>query len=105
VAAIFTCGEIEIDFARRAVRVQGKPVALTRTEFDLLNRLAVNANRVMSQEELLTAVWGPEYRSDVDYLRAYVRYLRRKLEPDPAHPKYIVTYPGVGYMLACPESD
>ena len=105
VTATFTCGEIEIDFARRGVAVRGRDVSLTRTEYELLNRLAVNVNRVMSQEDLLTAVWGAEYRNDVDYLRAYIRYLRRKLEPDPAHPTYIVTYPGVGYMLACPERN
>ena len=59
----------------------------------------------MLHHELLTAVWGPEYRDDVDYLRAYVRYLRRKLEQDPANPKYILTTPGVGYTLVCPEQD
>ncbi len=105
VTATFQCGEMEIDFARRGVRMRGREVSLTRTEYELLSRLAVNANRVMSHEDLLTAVWGPEYRNDVDYLRAYVRYLRRKLEPDPTHPRYIVTYPGVGYMLTCPEQE
>jgi two-component system KDP operon response regulator KdpE len=105
VTATFTCGEMEIDFARRNVKMQGGGVSLTRTEYELLHQLALNPNRVMSQEDLLTTVWGPEYRNDVDYLRAYVRYLRRKVEPDPAHPKYIITYPGVGYMLACPQSD
>ena len=53
--------------------------------------------------DLLTAVWGPEYRNDIDYLRAYVRYLRRKLETDSSNPRYILTSQGVGYMLACPE--
>ena len=59
----------------------------------------------MLHQELLTAVWGPEYRDDIDYLRAYIRYLRRKLEKDTANLQYILTSPGVGYMLACPESD
>jgi two-component system KDP operon response regulator KdpE len=54
---------------------------------------------------LLAAVWGAEYRDDIDYLRAYIRYLRRKLEPDSANPLYIVTSPGAGYMLACPEGN
>ena len=66
-------------------------------------QLALNANRLVLHEQLLTAVWGPEYRDDIDYLRAYVRYLRRKIEPDPAHPTFVLTKPGVGYMLVCPE--
>jgi two-component system KDP operon response regulator KdpE len=100
--SIANCGVLEIDFARRAVNVRGEPVTLTRTEFDLLRRLALNPNRVLAHEELLTDVWGPEYRNDLDYLRAYVRYLRRKIEDDPSHPQAIVTSPGVGYMLVCP---
>ena len=97
------CGEMEINFARRTVRVGGEHVRLTRTEYALLSQLALNANRVMLHQDLLTAVWGPEYRDDVDYLRAYVRYLRRKLEADPSNPQYLLTSPGVGYMLTCPE--
>ena len=102
VTAPRVCGELEIDFARHVIKVGGESVALTRTEFALLRELAINANRVMTHQDLLTRVWGPEYRDDVDYLRAYVRYLRRKLEPEPSNPRYIVTSPGVGYMLACP---
>ncbi len=98
-----TCGDLEINFARHAVKLRGQMVALTRTEYALLQQLATNANRVMSHEDLLTKVWGQEYRNDVDYLRAYIRYLRRKLEPDPAAPRYILTSPGVGYLLACPD--
>jgi len=86
------------------VKVQGKPVALTRTEYELLRQLALNPNCVLSHAELLSKVWGTEYRDDVDYLRAYVRYLRKKLEPDPANPRYILTSAGVGYMLACPAA-
>jgi len=102
-ASTLICGEIEIDIARRAVRVRGRLVKLTRTEYELLHELAIHANRVMTHQDLLTAVWGPEYRDDVDYLRAYIRYLRRKLERDPSDPHYILTSQGVGYMLACPE--
>jgi len=97
-----TCGELEINFARRTVTRRGQPVALTRTEFELLSQLARNMNRVMSHVELLTNVWGPEYRDDLEYLRAYIRYLRKKLEDDPADPRYILTSPGVGYMLVSP---
>jgi two-component system KDP operon response regulator KdpE len=100
-----TCGALHIDFARRTVHVGGEEVSLTRTEYALLRQLALNANRVMLHQDLLTEVWGPEYRDDLDYLRAYVRYLRRKLEADPANPEYIVTSTGVGYMLNCPEES
>lgn len=105
VATIFNCGELAIDFARRTVQVDSEEVNLTRTEYALLRQLALNANRVMLHQDLLTEVWGMEYRDDLDYLRAYVHYLRRKLETDPANPRYIVTSPGVGYMLACPEEE
>jgi two-component system KDP operon response regulator KdpE len=103
--SLFRCGELEVNFARHAVAMRGEPVALTRTEYALLRQLALNANRVVMHQDLLTTVWGPEYLDDVDYLRAYVRYLRRKLEPDPANPTYIRTLPGIGYTLACPEGD
>ncbi len=103
--SILTCGQLRIDLARHTVSRAGEPVALTRTEFALLRQLALNPNRVMTHEELLTAVWGPEFRNDVDYLRAYIRYLRRKLEPDPANPSTIRTVAGVGYMLACPGDE
>jgi two-component system KDP operon response regulator KdpE len=98
------CGELQIDLARRQVTVSGHPVQLTPTEYSLLLQLAQHRNQVLLHEQLLTAVWGAEYRDDVDYLRAYIRYLRQKLEPDPARPKMIVTSQGVGYMLVCPVS-
>ncbi len=99
------CGELKIDFARRRVTVGGQQVRLTRTEYKLLHELAMNANKVMLHQDLLTEVWGPEYRDDIDYLRTYIRYLRQKIEVDPSHPRYILTHTGVGYMLACPEPD
>ena len=105
VTSTLVCGELEIDFARRSVVVRGDPVTLTRTEFELLRRLALNPNRVLSHEELLTEVWGPEYRNDLEYLRAYVRYLRRKIESDPSNPQMIVNSPGVGYMLVCSDGS
>jgi len=97
------CGDLEIDFARRQVTVRGHQVRLTRTEYKLLHELAMNANKVMLHQDLLAEVWGPEYRDDIDYLRTYIRYLRQKIEVDPSHPRYIITSPGVGYMLARPE--
>jgi two-component system KDP operon response regulator KdpE len=99
------CGELEINLAQHTVRVRSQPVNLTRTEFALLRELAMNANRVVLHQDLLTKVWGPEYRDDIDYLRAYVRFLRRKLEVDPANPHHILTCEGVGYQLVCPEKD
>jgi two-component system KDP operon response regulator KdpE len=99
------CGELRMDTARRRVTVGDREVKLTRTEYNLLHELAAHPNQVLLHEQLLTTVWGAEYRDDLDYLRAYVRYLRQKLEPDSAHPRLIVTSPGVGYMLACPEGQ
>jgi two-component system KDP operon response regulator KdpE len=98
------CGSLRIDPARRRVTVAGQEVRLTRTEYNLLHELATHPNQVMLHEQLLTAVWGFEYRDDIDYLRAYIRYLRRKLESDPTNPKFILTQPGVGYLLDCPEA-
>lgn len=97
------CGELHIDLARYHVRIGDRTILLTKTEFNLLRELATHKNQVMEHSRLLAAVWGPAYRDDVDYLRAYIRYLRRKLEPEPSRPRYIITHTGVGYMLACPD--
>lgn len=99
------CGPLRIDLARRRVTRDGQEISLTRTEYELLHELALHRNQVLLHSQLLSAVWGPEYRDDLDYLRAYIRYLRHKLEADPAQPKLIVTSPGVGYMLECPEES
>lgn len=101
--AVIYCGDLQIDLARRQVTKHGKSIRLTRTEFNLLSELASHQNQVLLHDQLLSAVWGTEYRDDLDYLRAYIRYLRRKLEADPSDPKFIVTYQGVGYMLQCPD--
>jgi len=98
------CGDLRIDLARRRVTVGGREVHLTATEYKLLHELGTHRNQVMLHEQLLAAVWGSEYRDDLDYLRAYIRYLRQKLEADPAHPKLIVTSPGAGYMLVSPDT-
>lgn len=105
IRSVLVCGDVEVDHARRAIRVRGEAVSLTRTEYALLRELALNPNCVMLHQDLLVSVWGPEYRDDVDYLRAYVYHLRRKLESDPSHPQYIVTAPGIGYMLCCPPEE
>jgi two-component system KDP operon response regulator KdpE len=95
------CGDLEIDLARRRVVVRGCEVHMTPTEFKLLRELVRHPNQVLLHEQLLSAVWGPEYRDDVDYLRAYIRYLRQKIEADPANPRIIQRCPGVGYMMVC----
>lgn len=105
IAAEIHCGELIIDLARHRVVREGAEVHLTRTEFSLLRELARQRNRVLTHEELLSAVWGDEYRDDLDYLRAYIRYLRKKLEPNPAEPRSITTVQGVGYMLECPNQE
>jgi two-component system KDP operon response regulator KdpE len=94
------CGDLSIDLSRRCVKVAEVEVYLTATEYNLLYQLATNHDHVMLHEQLLTEVWGAEYRDDVDYLRSYIHYLRKKLERDPSHPKMIINIQGVGYMLS-----
>lgn len=95
------CADLVIDLPSRQVKLGAKHVHLTPTEYNLLHELACRSNQVMLHEYLLSAVWGPEYRDDIDYLRAYIRYLHRKLDEEPSEPKLIGTVPGVGYMLVC----
>jgi two-component system KDP operon response regulator KdpE len=90
---------LTIDFARREVLVNGERVNLRPTEYRLLYHLVQNAGYVLTHEQLLTKVWGPEYRDETHYLRLYVTYLRQKIEEDPANPKYILTERGVGYRF------
>jgi two-component system KDP operon response regulator KdpE len=92
-------GDVEIDLDRRLVTRNEDAISLTRTEWLLLQHLAANAGKVMMNAELLSKVWGPEYRDDVQYLRVWVSRLRHKLEPDPAEPAIIKTRQGIGYML------
>jgi two-component system KDP operon response regulator KdpE len=95
-------GDLEINFAARRVTVRGSEVQLTPTEYDLLVHLAINAGRVLTHRALLQAVWGPEYGDETEYLWTYIRRLRRKVEPDPSNPRYILTQPGVGYSFVAP---
>ncbi len=95
-----TVGDLHIDFTARKVMVGGREIQLTPTEYDLLAHLARNAGRVVTHRALLQAVWGPEYGEETEYLWAYIRRLRQKIEPDPKSPRYIITQPGVGYYLA-----
>jgi two-component system KDP operon response regulator KdpE len=104
-AGVIKFDDVEIDLERRMVTRNGELVQLSRTEWLLLQHLAANTGKVVLHTELLTKVWGPEYRDDRDYLWAYVRHLRRKLEPNPEQPAYILSEPGVGYVLECPAQE
>ncbi len=98
----FNGGDISVDFVQHRVMVRGQEVALTATEYKLLSQLVSNAGRVMLHRELLARVWGAEYQDELEYLRAYIRHLRQKIEEDPHQPKYILSRPGVGYIFVSP---
>ncbi|MBV9182915.1 MAG: response regulator transcription factor [Acidobacteria bacterium] len=91
--------ELIIDFDARVIIRQGASIHLTPKELDLLRYLTQHANQAVSHRELLQAVWGPDYGDQVDYLRVFIKNLRRKMEPDPDHPEYIATEPWVGYRF------
>ena len=90
---------LSVDFARGEVYRDGEKVVLTPTEYRLLYHLVSNPGRVMTNETLLIRVWGREYREEDHYVRLYISYLRQKIEPDPAHPRYIQTEKGLGYRF------
>ena len=98
----FTCDNIIINFAGRQVTIAGKEARLTRTEYNLLQELVLNANKVMTHGMLLNKVWGPEYQTEKEYLRVFIGRLRKALETDPTNPRYLLTIPGVGYMFKVP---
>lgn len=98
--SLFTTGELLIDYAQRLVMLQDRPVQLSRTEYKLLIVLAQNVGMVVTHELLLEKVWGPEYNRDIDFIWVYISRLRRKIDVDSRHPKYILTIPNVGYKLA-----
>jgi two-component system, OmpR family, KDP operon response regulator KdpE len=95
----FEIGDLSVDFESRVVRLAGAEVHLTPIEFRLLETLVRQAGKVVTQRQLLVEVWGPQHSEQAQYLRVYVAQLRRKLEPDPARPRYLRTEPGVGYRL------
>jgi two-component system, OmpR family, KDP operon response regulator KdpE len=97
--AIFTVGPLRVDFAQRLVQVDGQEVKLTPTEYDLLKALIKNSGKIMTRKMLLSQVWGTGYGAESHYLHVYVGQLRRKIEPDPAHPRFILTISGVGYRF------
>src|SRR5579863_1831830 len=93
-------GEIHLDPVKRRVTRRGDVIKLTRKEFDILHCLMSRAGRVVTYSKLLTAVWGAEYREEVEYLRTFVRQLRKKMEDDPSNPVYLLTDVYVGYRFA-----
>jgi two-component system KDP operon response regulator KdpE len=95
----YVSSDLEIDFERRKLLVQGRPVRLTPKEFELLRHLVSNQGKPLEHRRLLQAVWGPDYGNETEYLRVFINQLRKKIEPDPAHPKYIHTDPWVGYRF------
>ena len=96
---VVTTGHFTVDLAARQVTIDGAPVRLTPTEWGLLEALIRHPGRLISQRQLLQSVWGPAYEKETHYLRVYLAQLRRKLEPDPAHPRYLRTEPGMGYRF------
>ncbi len=99
-APAFTVGELSVDLPHRRVTVGGKEVHLTPIEYKLLTTLVRHAGKVMTHRQLLQEVWGPASEDHAHYLRVYMAQMRRKLELDPARPRYLLTEPGVGYRLA-----
>jgi len=95
----------EVDFQSRKLIVDGNEVRLTPKEFDLLRYMVTHANKAIPHRELLQAVWGPDYGEQVEYLRVFIKQLRRKLEPAPDKPQYILTEPWVGYRFHLPEQN
>ena len=94
-----TVGDLEIDLADRRVRRAGEQVHLTPIEFDLVAALARHRGKLMTHRQLLQEVWGPRYEEETNYLRVYMAQIRRKLEPEPARPRYFITEPGMGYRF------
>jgi two-component system KDP operon response regulator KdpE len=101
---VIRVADLEMDLEGHCVRKAGELVHLTPTEFELLALLMRNPGVPVTHAKLLRAVWGPEYGTELDYLRSYVRTLRKKIEDDPARPKYLLTEPWVGYRF-CDPSD
>ena len=96
---VVSFGDVTVDLAARVVSRAGHPVRLTPTEWRLLELLVRNPDRLVTRETILTEVWGPQYTTDTGYLRLYLSQLRKKLEPEPSHPRYLLTEAGMGYRF------
>ena len=100
----FTAQDLEIDFATRRVHAHGADVRLTPKEFELLRYLVSHEGKPVTHRELLQAIWGPDYGDEPEYLRVFINQVRKKIEPNPAKPRYIVTEPWVGYKFVAPRA-
>lgn len=100
----FSSKDLEIDFDARRIRANGNNVRLTPKEFDLLRFLVSQGGRPVPHREILQTVWGPDYGDETDYLRVFINHLRKKIETNPARPKYVLTEPWVGYRFAGHET-
>src|SRR5208282_684063 len=98
----FVSANLKIDFEKRSVLVKGEPVRLTPKEFELLHHLVANRGKAQGHRRLLQAVWGPDYGDETEYLRVFINQLRKKIEPDRRHPRYIHTEPWIGYRFEPP---
>ena len=94
---------LEVDFAARRARLNGIEVSLTRREFEVLAYFARNAGKILLHRQVLQAVWGGQYAQESDYVWTFVQRIRRKIEPDRARPRYLITEPGVGYRMPAAE--
>jgi two-component system KDP operon response regulator KdpE len=101
---VLEVGPIRVDLERSSVEVDGQPVHLTPHEFRILRLLAENEGKLLTHRTILREVWGPAYGRESNYLHVYVSQLRRKLEPDPTRPRFLLTEPGAGYRLVGPAS-
>jgi two-component system KDP operon response regulator KdpE len=99
----FVSTDLKIDFEKRSVLVKDQPVRLTPKEFELLHHLVTNRGKAQAHRRILQAVWGPDYGEETEYLRVFINQLRKKIEPDPRHPRYIHTEPWIGYRFDPPE--
>jgi len=102
---VIEISDLRIDLEKRAVTMGGELVSLTPIEYDLLRLLAENEGKLLTHPTILREIWGPAYREESNYLHVYVSHLRRKIEPDPARPRYILTQAGVGYRLVDPAQS
>lgn len=102
VERLITIGGLAIDLEKRVVTMDERPVALTPIEYDLLRVLAQNEGKLLTHPALLREVWGPAFQEESNYLHVHMSHLRRKIEPDPARPRYLLNQPGVGYRIVDP---
>lgn len=101
---VIEVGDLVVDLDKRAVTLAGEPIHLTPHQFELLRVLAVNKGKLLTHKMLLREIWGPGYSTESNLLHVNISQLRRKIEPDRAHPRYLITEPGAGYRLADPST-